>query len=137
MAKKKFPDLSGDGKITMKDILIGRGVIKKKSGGLIEATNKLKAQGLNMGGNPNAKLNKENKKRSLEYKKRLQNKRIAKQKGAFIAPGEGDQILPATDRQKMILKERLKKSNRFADGGPVRGKARGMGAAIKGGGYNV
>ena len=27
--KKSFPDLSGDGKTTMKDILIGRGVIKK------------------------------------------------------------------------------------------------------------
>ena len=26
----KFPDYSGDGKITMKDILMGRGVIKKK-----------------------------------------------------------------------------------------------------------
>ena len=31
MAKKKFPDLSGDGKVTQKDILIGRGVIEKKS----------------------------------------------------------------------------------------------------------
>ena len=34
--KKKgggFPDLSGDGKTTMKDILIGRGVIKKSRGG--------------------------------------------------------------------------------------------------------
>jgi len=31
--KKKFPDLSGDGKITKKDILMGRGVIKKKDGG--------------------------------------------------------------------------------------------------------
>ena len=30
---KKFPDLSGDGKVTQKDILIGRGVIKKKRGG--------------------------------------------------------------------------------------------------------
>ena len=29
-----FPDLSGDGKVTKKDILIGRGVIKKKAGGL-------------------------------------------------------------------------------------------------------
>jgi len=29
-----FPDLSGDGKTTMKDILIGRGVIKKKLGGV-------------------------------------------------------------------------------------------------------
>mgnify|MGYP001188459072 FL=1 len=28
--KKKFPDLSGDGKITKKDILIAKGVIKKK-----------------------------------------------------------------------------------------------------------
>jgi hypothetical protein len=27
--KSKFPDLSGDGKITKKDILMGRGVIKK------------------------------------------------------------------------------------------------------------
>ena len=27
--KKKFPDLSGDGKVTMKDILMGRGIIKK------------------------------------------------------------------------------------------------------------
>jgi hypothetical protein len=28
-----FPDLSGDGKITKKDILMGRGVIKKRGGG--------------------------------------------------------------------------------------------------------
>ena len=28
-----FPDLSGDGKVTKKDILIGRGVIKKRGGG--------------------------------------------------------------------------------------------------------
>ena len=27
--KKSFPDLNKDGKVTMKDILIGRGVIKK------------------------------------------------------------------------------------------------------------
>ena len=48
--KKKFPDLDGDGKVTKKDILIGRGVIKKKAGGLAEATAKLKAQGLKDGG---------------------------------------------------------------------------------------
>lgn len=29
MDEKSFPDLSGDGKVTMKDILMGRGVIKK------------------------------------------------------------------------------------------------------------
>ena len=27
-----FPDLSGDGKVTQKDILLGRGVINKKEG---------------------------------------------------------------------------------------------------------
>lgn len=29
--KKKFPDMSGDGKVTKKDILMARGVIKKKT----------------------------------------------------------------------------------------------------------
>ena len=33
--KKKFPDLNKDGKVTKKDILIGRGVIKKKRGGSV------------------------------------------------------------------------------------------------------
>jgi hypothetical protein len=33
MKKGGFPDLSGDGKTTMKDILIGRGVIEKALGG--------------------------------------------------------------------------------------------------------
>ena len=31
-----FPDLSGDGKVTQKDILIGRGVIEKAEGGEID-----------------------------------------------------------------------------------------------------
>ena len=50
---KSFPDLSGDGKVTMKDVLMGRGVIKrpkKKGGGLMEATARLKRQGLRGGG---------------------------------------------------------------------------------------
>jgi len=29
-------DLSGDGKVTKKDVLIGRGVIKKMNGGMIK-----------------------------------------------------------------------------------------------------
>jgi len=46
-----FPDLSGDGKITKKDILMGRGVIKKANGGGVgEAINGLKKQGLKKGG---------------------------------------------------------------------------------------
>ena len=36
MAKKKLKDLSGDGKITRKDVLIGRGVIKAKKGGSVK-----------------------------------------------------------------------------------------------------
>jgi len=45
-----FPDLSGDGKVTKKDILMGRGVIKKAKGGVTEAINGLKKQGLKKGG---------------------------------------------------------------------------------------
>ena len=36
--KKKMKDLSGDGKITKKDILIGRGVIKRKRGGMVSSS---------------------------------------------------------------------------------------------------
>jgi len=42
-----FPDLSGDGKITKKDVLMGRGVVKKANGGQI---NGLKKMGMNKGG---------------------------------------------------------------------------------------
>ena len=46
-----FPDFSGDGKITKKDILMGRGVIKKAMGGGVdEAINGLKNRGLKNGG---------------------------------------------------------------------------------------
>ena len=38
---KKFPDLSGDGKITKKDILMGRGVVKKQAGGQINGLKKI------------------------------------------------------------------------------------------------
>ncbi len=40
MAKKKLKDLSGDGKITRKDVLIGRGVIKAKKGGVVKTKKK-------------------------------------------------------------------------------------------------
>ena len=36
LAKGGFPDLSGDGKITQKDILMGKGVIKMKKGGIVK-----------------------------------------------------------------------------------------------------
>ena len=37
VAKSAFPDLSGDGQVTQKDILMGRGVISKQEGGMIPA----------------------------------------------------------------------------------------------------
>tara|TARA_R100001440_G_scaffold3769_2_gene8893 strand:+ start:135 stop:746 length:612 start_codon:yes stop_codon:yes gene_type:complete len=39
----KFPDLSGDGKVTQKDILMGRGVIKRKKGGPVDTPSKKKS----------------------------------------------------------------------------------------------
>jgi hypothetical protein len=33
---KAFPDLNKDGKVTFKDVLIGRGVIKKSKGGSVD-----------------------------------------------------------------------------------------------------
>ena len=41
MAKGKFPDLTGDGKVTFKDILKGRGVIKKKGGMIKDGMHKM------------------------------------------------------------------------------------------------
>ena len=35
-----FPDLSGDGKVTQKDVLMGKGVIKKNVGGPLKASKK-------------------------------------------------------------------------------------------------
>jgi len=44
MKKGGFPDLSGDGKVTQKDVLIGKGVVKKKAGGM------MKSKGMAKGG---------------------------------------------------------------------------------------
>ena len=33
---KAFPDLNKDGKVTFKDVLIGRGVVKKSKGGYVD-----------------------------------------------------------------------------------------------------
>jgi len=37
-----FPDLSGDGKTTMKDVLIGRGVVEKARGGTMKKSKELR-----------------------------------------------------------------------------------------------
>ena len=46
MKKGGFPDLSGDGKTTMKDILIGRGVIKKEGGSKMQKKKAMKGGGV-------------------------------------------------------------------------------------------
>ena len=50
LKKGGFPDLSGDGKVTMKDVLMGRGVIKKPKkkamGGAIKRLPKGAAAGM-------------------------------------------------------------------------------------------
>tara|TARA_R110002124_G_scaffold88586_2_gene227229 strand:+ start:446 stop:973 length:528 start_codon:yes stop_codon:yes gene_type:complete len=55
--KGGMPDFSGDGKITKKDVLIGRGVIKKKAGGSIKAKkmNKCRMDGIAIRGKTRAK----------------------------------------------------------------------------------
>ena len=42
-SKKKFPDLTGDGKVTKKDILKGRGVAGFEKGGKVTKTEKTAA----------------------------------------------------------------------------------------------
>jgi len=54
-ASKKFPDLSGDGKVTQKDILMGKGVVKKQAGGMMKSKGMakggaMKKKGYAMGG---------------------------------------------------------------------------------------
>ena len=46
MKKGGFPDLSGDGKTTMKDVLIGRGVLKKEGGSKIQKKKEMKRGGM-------------------------------------------------------------------------------------------
>ena len=48
--KSKFPDLSGDGKVTQKDILMGKGVVKRKNGGTIPPSRMMKKKGYAKGG---------------------------------------------------------------------------------------
>ena len=40
-----FPDLSGDGEVTQKDILMGKGVVKKQAGGMAKKGPKGYAKG--------------------------------------------------------------------------------------------
>lgn len=69
---KEFPDLTGDGKVTKKDILMGRGVVKKKDGGSVKKKllDALKKR------TPSKRLNVDDLKRLLKQKRRKPKKDI-------------------------------------------------------------
>ena len=78
----KFPDLSGDGKVTMKDILMGRGVIKKpqkknkggftgRAGIAFDADNKLRRALKSIDESDAAFKRKKNRERMIRRRKRL------------------------------------------------------------------
>jgi len=52
MGGAAFPDLSGDGKVTQKDILMGRGVIEKQEGGMVPQTPMMMEEMMNAGQGP-------------------------------------------------------------------------------------
>ena len=60
--KGKFPDLTGDGKVTKKDVLVGRGVLKRNEGGSVDKGKPLTEKEL-------MKLLKDAPKMSEQYKK--------------------------------------------------------------------
>lgn len=86
LKKGGFPDLSGDGKVTMKDILMGRGVVKKPKkkaeGGSIESIFKLAKAA-----KPSGRLNVDDIKRATPGKPSMTLKK-GKLKGVKDAPEE-------------------------------------------------
>jgi hypothetical protein len=135
MPGKKFPDLTGDGKVTKKDILKARGVPGFKEGGKVRGTKKkgkeekeLSIDPLNLA-NPKPKSNK-----PMEPK--LENRRAPKIKPPRPkAFKEGGMVLeiglrPATKQEMKMAKEM--KPQKKANGGMV---ARGTGQAIRGKGF--
>ena len=102
--KKKFPDLTGDGRVTQADILKGRGVIKKKNGGM------MKSKGMAKGG-------------------AMTKKGMAKG-GAMTKKGMAKG--GAAMKKKGYAKGGMAKKG-YSKGGAVRrGKPRGVGAALRG-----
>ena len=113
-AAKKFPDLSGDGKVTMKDVLMGRGVIEKKAekkadGGSIFK----KARDRKPGG----RLTVDDIKRAKARQKQSMTLKSGALQGAKDAPEER-----ARERQRKVRKALL----------GVRGIMKGLGKAATG-----
>jgi len=105
---KKFPDLSGDGKVTMKDVLMGRGVIKKpkkkKDGGKITNADRsrasvfLKARELKPGG----RLTVDDIKRAKARQKQSMTLKSGSLQGAKDAPEERARERQAKTRKAIL-----------------------------------
>ena len=130
VAKKAFPDLNKDGKVTQKDILIGKGVLKKKTA----ATKKAKSEG-----NPMRDMvNESASAKAADKARRKSNRRQALEAiGGATAMGvagtiayKADKAAEAADRKK-IIKKPVKKANGGMLNSPAAVKRR-SGAAVKG-----
>jgi len=131
--KKKFPDLTGDGKVTKKDILKARGVPGFQKGGSVKKKKEKEEEELSLDplnlANPKPKS-----KKPMEPK--LENRRAPKVKPARPkAFKEGGMVLeiglrPATKQEMKMAKEM--KPQKKANGGMV---SRGTGQAIRGKGF--
>ncbi len=96
-SKKKFPDLTGDGKVTKKDILKGRGVAGFEKGGKVTKTEKTAAS-------------------EDAYETKTKSKSKSKSKSKHRDPG-------ADDRMKEF--EKSAREAGFANGGMVKGYSKG------------
>ena len=120
-ASKKFPDLSGDGKVTQKDILMGKGVVKKQAGGMMKS--KMASKGGAKGGRRPG---------GMQAGGMMKSKGMAKG-GAMKKKGYA---LGGMTKKGMAKGGAMTKKG-MAKGGPVKKKAvsrkpRGVGAALRG-----
>ena len=111
-ASKKFPDLSGDGKVTQKDILMGKGVVKKQAGGMMKS--KMASKGGAKGGRRPGGM----------------------QAGGMAKKTKKGYALGGMTKKGMAKGGAMTKKG-MAKGGPVKKKAvsrkpRGVGAALRG-----
>tara|TARA_Y100000768_G_scaffold253290_1_gene192426 strand:+ start:179 stop:589 length:411 start_codon:yes stop_codon:yes gene_type:complete len=107
---KKFPDLTGDGKVTQKDILKGRGV-----------------KGMNEGGEVDKKGKKKKDAAKEYYAKAML--------GATPLVGAGVGAMKKKKKKGMAAGGMAKKKKGYAMGGPMKKKGYAMGGPMKKKGY--
>ena len=111
---KKFPDLSGDGKVTLKDVLMGRGVIKKpkkkaNGGSVFQKARELK---------PGGRLTVDDINRASTAQ-RMMTLKSGKLKGAKVAPEERAREKQAKTRKAILGARGLIKGLGKGLAGPV------------------